>query len=96
MTQYKFVSEQVMRIGAVLKELELAIKRCDAARADIGEEHPLYEITKEMIDNIHYLQIEKYNVILTSINSWLSVEVKSIEKAARIIEQEVKRIKGDK
>ena len=47
-----------------------------------------------MIDNIHYRQVEKYGVILTAINSWLSVEVQSIERAAEIIEQENKE-KGE-
>lgn len=94
MAQYTFIGEQIMRTGAVLRELELAIKRCDKARECLKEDDPLRKLSGEIIDNIHFYHVEKYGAILTTINSWLSVEVKSIEMAAEIIEQENKK-KGE-
>jgi hypothetical protein len=94
MEQYTFIAERVMRTGAVLRELELVIKRCDKARECLKEDDPLRILSGKIIDNIHFHHVEKYGAILATINSWLSVEVKSIEMAAEIIEQENKK-KGE-
>ena len=90
MTRFDAIAGQLMRAGFIMRDLELALRRVDDARKSHGVTKPLSEVADELVINVESSSTEKYVDILTRINSWMAVEVNSLNRTAAIIEKEIK------
>ena len=83
------IASQLMRAGAIMRDLDLALRRVDEARKKLGTGKALSELADELVVNVESSATEKYVDILTRINSWMAVEISGLNRAASIIEKEI-------
>lgn len=83
------IANQLMRAGAIMRDLELALARVDRGRKRLGTDKPLSALAEELVINVDSSATEKYVDILTRINAWMKVEINSLNRAADIIEEQV-------
>lgn len=87
MNRGAIIGERLATAGAVVRDLELAERRIDAARAKLGKDNPLSIVGEAVMDCADMYAVEHYLGILDKANAWLNAHVRTVNVVASAIEK---------